>query len=326
MMTETRTYSLYLLAEISGYTSKQPLGYWSPKSVKVDPAFEQAGWDFDNFVIETGGQENRPGGLGGTTGTTPNEPFTITIRQDIWDTVPLSPTLKAYHDLRLVIDDGSGDSYTTTLPVSEFQKVTDGLASSDANNNGALSPQGGWAHDLFYVQHGFGLGASIEVWCLPVYYPDDPNEIPLVGLVWTKCNEILVDPAGYVYDLNKAGIDYDWPAVPPDDALITNAIVTATERTGDNSWARWQAEKTGQINPQVTDNTTKDGIKIPGYFAFYVPSGQYKVLASAPYCASYTSPILTVVDSPVFHNVGMRCTDEAQTGIGYEIYLPVLMR
>ena len=325
-MTETRTYSLYLLAEINGDTSAPPFSYWSPMSVKVDPAFEEAGWDFDNFVIETGGQENRPGGLGGTTGTTPNEPITITIRQDIWDTVPISSTLSAYHDLRLVIDDGSGDTYTTTLPVSEFRKVTDGLANSDANPNGVLSTQGGWAYDLFYVQHGFGPGASIEVWCLPVYYPDDPDDIPLVGLVWTKCNEILVDPAGYVYDLNETVVAYDWPAVPPDDALITNAIVTATMRTGDNSWTRWQAEKTGQINPQVTDYTTEDGIKIPGYFAFYVPSGQYQVQASAPSCALYTSPILTVVDAPVFHNVGMRCTEGAQTGIEFRVYLPVLLR
>ena len=73
------------------------------------------------------------------------------------------------HDLRLVIDDGSGEPYTTTLPVSEFRKVTDGVASSDANANGVLSPQGGWSYDLFYVQHGFGPGASIQVWCRPVY-------------------------------------------------------------------------------------------------------------------------------------------------------------
>jgi len=325
-MTETRTYSLYLLAESNGDTSEPNFGYWSPMSLMVDPAFEQAGWDFDNFVIETGGQENRPGGLGGTTGTTPNEPFTITIRQDIWDTVPFSSTLRANHDLRLVIDDGSSEPYTTTLPVSEFRKVTDGVDGSDANTNGVLSPLGGWSYDLFYVQHGFGPGASIEVWCLPVYYPDDPDDIPLVGLVWTKCNEILVDPAGYVYDLNKTSFEYDWPEVPPDEALITNAIVTATVRTGDNSWARWQAEKTGQINPQVTDYTTEDRIKIPGYFAFYVPSGQYQVLASAPSCALYTSPILTVVDAPVFHNVGMRCTEGAQTGIGFKVYLPVLRR
>jgi hypothetical protein len=325
-MTETRTYSLYLLAEKDGYTSKPQFDYWSPISVNVDPAFEQAGWDFDNFVIESGGQENRPGGLGGTTGTTPNEPITITIRQDIWDTVPLSSTLSAYHDLRLVIDDGFGDTYTTTLPVSEFRKVTDGLAKSDANADGMLSPQGGWAYDLFYIQHGFGPGSSIEVWCLPVYYPDDPEDIPIVGLVWTKCNEILIDPAGYVYDLNETVVAYDWPAVPPDDALITNATVTATVRTGDNSWTRWQAEKTGQINPQVTDYTMEDGIKIPGYFAFYVPSGQYQVQASAPFCALYTSPILTVVDAPVFHNVGMRCTEGAQTGIEVKVYLPVLLR
>jgi hypothetical protein len=325
-MTETRLYSLYLLAEIKGYTSEPSFGSWSPISVEVDPAFDQAGWDFDNFVIETGGQENRPGGLGGTTGTTPNEPFTLTIRQDIWDTVPLSSTLRANHDLRLVIDDGSNEPYTTTLPVTEFRRVMDGVAGADQNGSGVLSPLGVWAYDMIYVHHGMGPGASIEIWCVPVYYPDDPNEIPIVGLVWTKCNEILIDPAGYVYDLNETVVAVDWPAVPPDEALITNATVTATVRTGDNSWTRWQAEKTGQINPQVTDYTTEDGIKIPGYFAFYVPPGQYQVQASAPSCAIYTSPILTVVDAPVFHNVGMRCTEGAQTGIEFMVYLPVLRR
>ncbi|MBA3532824.1 MAG: hypothetical protein H0T73_12940 [Ardenticatenales bacterium] len=100
--------------------------------------------------------------------------------------------------------------------------------------------------------------------------------------------------------------------------------MTATVRNGDDSWARWVAEETGQVNPQFTDASNAARIPIPGYFAFYVPSGQYQVVATAPHCLAYTSPTLTVVDEPVFHNVGMRCNAESQTGIEYTLYLPVL--
>lgn len=324
-MVQTRTYALYLRAELGGSASEPPYGYWTPLQMRIDPAF--AGWDMDNFVFDTGGQESRPGGLGGTTGTTPNEPFTITIRQDLWDSVPLSPTLRAYHDLRLVISGSSSEPYTVTLPVSEFRQVPAEAAATAQSPADALSPLGRWAYDMFYVQHGFGPGSRIEVWCLPVYYPDDPDDIPLVGLVWTLCNEILVDPAGYVYDLSTTNdLEYDWPAVPPSDALITNATVTATVRSGDSSWARWEAEKTGQVNPQVTDFSSADGIKEPGYYAFYVPSGQYRVVSTAPNCLAYTSPILTVVDEPIFHNVGMRCGAAAQVGVEYDLFLPLLVR
>jgi uncharacterized repeat protein (TIGR01451 family) len=324
-LTETKTYSLYLRAELGGQASEPPYGFWSPMAMRVDPLFQQAGWDMDNFVIETENQENRPGGLGGTTGTTPNEPFTITIRQNIWPSVPTSPTLRAYHDLRLVVN----GSEVITLPVSEFRPVPTTTLQTDSpagDMSDLVAKLGYWAYDLFYVQHGFGAGAHVEVWCRPVYYPDDPNEIPIVGLVWTLCNEILVDPAGYVYDVNTTDYTVDWPEVPPDEALITNATVTATVRTGDTSWARWEAEKTGQVNPQITDHTTKDGIKVPGYYAFYVPSGQYRVLASAPGCVPYTSPILTVIDEPIFHNVGMRCSSSAQIGVSYDLFLPVMLR
>lgn len=323
-MTDERTYSLYLRAELGGLVSSMPFAGWEPLPVRVDAAF--AGWDLDNFVIETGGQENRPGGLGGTTGVTPNDAFTITIRQDLWPSVPTSPTLRAYHDLRLVIEEDGNEPYTITLPVTEFRPVpTDTLATA-YNPAGALNPLFTLGYDKFYVQHGFGPGAHIHVWCRPVYYPDDPNDIPIVGLVWTLCNEILIDPAGYVYDVNTAGGAYEWPDVPPNAALVTNATVTATERLADDAWTRWEAEKTGQVNPQITDQSPADGIDVPGYYAFYVPSGQYKVLARAPDCAQYSSPILTVVDAPIFHNVGLRCSPEAQVGVQWGVFLPIVIR
>jgi hypothetical protein len=99
-------------------------------------------------------------------------------------------------------------------------------------------------------------------------YPDDPNDMPIVGLVWTLCNELLIDPAGYVYDVTTAGGAVDWPEVPP---------------------------------------------------------GQYRVEAAATGCARYTSPILTVVDAPIFHNVGLRCSSAAQIGVSYDAFLPTVV-
>lgn len=322
-MTETRTYSLYLRAELGSIVSEAPWGYWMPMPVRVDPAF--ANWDMDNFTISTEGQENSPGGLGGTTGIGPNAPFTITIRQSIWPSVPSSPTLSALHDLRLVIDEGMDEPYTVTLPVTEFRSVPTNTLSTGQSVAAPLAALDYMSYDLFYVQHGFGPGAHVHVWCRPVYYPDDPDDLPIVGLVWTLCNELLIDPAGYVYDVNTAGGAVDWPDIPPSASLVTNATVTATVRTGDDTWARWQAELSGQVNPQTTDESKNDRIDVPGYYAFYVPPGQYRVEAAANGCARYTSPILTVVDAPIFHNVGMRCSSAAQIGVSYDAFLPAIM-
>ncbi len=320
-LTQGVTKAYYLRAEWNGRYSPAPnfLGFWTPFFVVADPLLD--GWDLDNFVVETGGQTYYPGGLGGTTGTTPNAPFTLRIRQWIRSDVPTTPSLRDLHTLRLVIDDGSGVTRTETLPVTEFRPVTTPLASG-------VSPAAlRLEYDLIYVHYGLGPGARVEIWCLPIYYDDaNPDLPPLVGLVWVKCNEILIDPAGYVYDLNTTGTSYDWPAIPPSDALVTNATVTVTVRSGDNSWTLWNAATSGQVNPQVTDLTTPDGIRVPGYFAFYVPPGQYRVLASAPDCTSYVSPILTVVDAPVFHNVALRCGTNAQVGVNVKVYLPSIQR
>ncbi len=177
--------------------------------------------------------------------------------------------------------------------------------------------------DFIYVHKGFGPGSKIEIWCLPVFYTDEG--LPIVGLVYVKCHEILVDPAGYVYDREKAGRDIPWPEKPDDKYLIPNATVTVTVRQGDNSFVPWNAAATGQVNPQFTDSSATDRINVPGYFAFYVPSGQYKLFASAPGCVSFESPILTVVETPVFYNVGMRCTASAAGRITYTTALPALI-
>ena len=183
------------------------------------------------------------------------------------------------------------------VPPTEIRRV------EDAGKTGGTEDHfDSW--DFIYVQKGFGPGSLVEIWCLPVAYTEDG--LPIVGLVYVKCHEMLIDPAGYVYDVEIAGSEYEWPSIPPDESLITDATVTALQRTGDDAWERWAAEETGQVNPQVTDEVTEDRINVPGYYAFYVPAGQYQVNATAPGYADYTSPILTVIDSPVFHNVGMQ--------------------
>lgn len=320
-LTATTTY-LYMRAEKDGvFSTPELFGYYEPLAVRVDPAFEQAGWDLDNFSISAGPKETKPGGLGGQVGTTPQDTITITIRQELPDYVPGDPEKASYLDLRFKIEDSEG-VFTETVPVTEFRPVSAALADSP---QGANQPDLRREYDIITVHKGFGPGSKIEVWCRPVYYPETPDELPLVGLVWTLCQEILVDPAGYVYDANKAGTTYEWPEVPPDDVLILNATVTATVRTGDDLWERWEAERTGQVNPQVTNTSKADGIGVPGYYAFYVPSGQYQVQASAPGCSPYLSPILTVIDAPIFHNVGMRCSKDALIGVQY-LYLPLTVK
>lgn len=319
----TGTVALYLQAEKDGEKSAPLWNDWSPFFILVDPLFEQSGFDFDNFVIEADDHEVRPGGIGGSSGTTPDAEFTITMRQQVPDSVASNSGLWGLHDLELHITDGTTDPYTETLKVKEMRKVTSSQA-SDAESQAV----DGWEYeDLIYVHKGFGPGSKIEVWCRPVYYPDEYSDLPpIVGLVWVKCHEIVVDPAGYVYDTEKAGGDYDWPSVPPNEALLTKATVTVMKRVGDDTWEPWDAEETAQVNPQVTDSSTQDRILIPGYFAFYVPPGQYRVEATAEHCAPYTSPILTVIDAPVFHNVGMRCTAESQSGVGYPVFVPFLVK
>lgn len=315
---ETRDYALYLRVEKDGESSQAQYGYWSPHFIRVDPRFEQAGFDLDNFKIDSGGQEVTPGAIGGRSGTTPNEDLKIQIRQKAPDSIATDPSLLETHALQLVVTE-DGRRVTETLPVAQVTKVV------TPTNSGGLSASDHFSSwDFIYVHKGFGPGSIVEIWCLPVFYSEDG--IPIVGLVYVKCHEMVVDPAGYVYDRDKAGRDIPWPEKPADEYLIPNATVTATVRQGDNSYVRWRAEDYGQVNPQATDLKTADRILVNGYFAFYVPPGQYKVLATAPGCTPFESPVLTVVEEPVFYNVGMRCATSAAGQVLWNVYLPALDR
>jgi uncharacterized repeat protein (TIGR01451 family) len=244
--------------------------------------------DPEGVGIETGGQDYAPGGLGSEVGTAPGEPVTITVRLEP-ACVPISASLS-------IRNTRTGEQLPPLTPVDEVRAA------------------GTYTYTFVFKAHA---GGEYETEFAYVCGGEE-ERVPIVI--------ILIDPAGYVYDVNTAGGEYTWPSKPPSDSLVVNATVTATVRTGDNTWEVWDAGAHEQYNPQVTDRTTADGVREPGYYAFFVPAGQYKVAASAPECTRYQSPILTVVDEPIYHNVGLRCTDQAATGVDYQIYLPLLVR
>ncbi len=308
-MNESRKYYLYFQAELNGEKSAPFMNVYSPLAIEVNSILDSAGFDFDHFVIQTGDQEVLPGALGGSSGTVPYEDIVIKKRFKAPPSILTDTSMWDNHKMKLVVTE-NGNTYEQVLPLARVEKVNPQKKTSPVKASSTADYD---SYDFIYVQKGFGPGATVEVWCLPIYYTEEG--LPLVGLVWIKCHEILIDPAGYVYDEDIAGETYDWPAVPPENSLIKNATVTAMVRTGDDSWERWKAEETGQVNPQITDDLTEDKIKIPGYFAFYVPSGQYRVEATAPNYVDVVSPILTVVDEPVFYNVAMKKSASSTVGI-----------
>jgi uncharacterized repeat protein (TIGR01451 family) len=295
---ESRDYYLYFRAEKDGKVS----GLSQPLHITVNTALAEAGFDMGGYSVNTGKGETKPGGLGGTTGTTPNEETTITLRQTAPAGIDTDKNMQEFHRLKITVDD-HGAITETTIPVSRVVHVgKDPLYCFDS-----------W--DFIYVIPGYGPSVKITVSFKPVKY-DCTTKVPEYILVDDiTITEILIDPAGYVYDVEAAGHEYTWPEVPPDNSLIDNATVTAYVRQGDQDWGVWDAAKYDQVNPQVTDTVTEDKVKQKGYYAFFVPSGQYRVMAEAPDFAGYESPILTVINEPIYHNVGMRRAKQTQTGV-----------
>jgi uncharacterized repeat protein (TIGR01451 family) len=295
-MTEAKIYYLYARAEMNGQASAPFFDIWEPMMIRVEPMIDLSGFDLDNFAVQSGDNIVHPGALGTTSGTVPDVDITITKRLNAPTSILTDHSLWGHHLMKLRITEND-ITREEDWPVTRVELPPNGKVGTREAN----AIQG---TNFIYVHKGFGPGAKIEVWCLPVYY-DSNGQLALVGLVYVKCHEILIDPAGYVYDKDIAGSTYDWPDVPPAKSLIKNATVTCLTRTGDNTFVKWDAAATGQVNPQVTDSLTNDRILINGYFAFYVPSGQYQINATAPEYIEYVSPVLTVIDEPVFHNVGM---------------------
>ncbi|MCB8945243.1 MAG: carboxypeptidase regulatory-like domain-containing protein [Ardenticatenaceae bacterium] len=108
----------------------------------------------------------------------------------------------------------------------------------------------------------------------------------------------LIDPDGYVYDASL-GADY----------RLAGAVVTCYEWV-EGEWLVWNGAIWGQSNAQTT--------AADGYYAFFTLPGDYKVVVSADGYGEYESPVLTVVDAPVHHNVALWPI--------HELYLPFVVK
>lgn len=300
-LTETGDYHLYFRAELDDKTSSVSM----PLTLSVNTALADAGFDMDGYSVETGDNKSSPGGLGGKTGSIPGEDIIITLRMTAPDEVESDSTLWKFHNLKATVED-EGNSTEVEIPPSSVKYA------------GKDSDQCFKSWDFTYILSGYGPGARVTVKYHPFKYACGtgiPEEIIGDDITIT---EILIDPAGYVYDRDIAGSDYEWPEIPPAESLIDKAAVTAWERTGDEEWTMWDAAAHGdQVNPQITDTTTEDKVKEKGYFAFFVPTGQYRVTATAPEYADAESPILTVINEPIYYNLAMHRSTSYETSVAH---------
>ena len=127
-------------------------------------------------------------------------------------------------------------------------------------------------------------------------------DICVSGLLRTILGGVItIDPDGYVYDAAQ-GIE----------EVIQGATVTCDMYDEDfETWEAWPAGLyDNQVNPQVTGTD--------GYYAFFVPPGQYRVRATAPGYDSHTSPDIFVIDEIVHYNIPMMG--------GGGIFLPFVVR
>jgi len=77
-----------------------------------------------------------------------------------------------------------------------------------------------------------------------------------------------------------------------------------------DTWREWLGSIWGQPNPLTTE--------ADGYLAFYPLPGKYRLYVSAGGFERATSPILTVVDGPLYYNLALTPLDR--------VYLPLVFR
>ena len=118
----------------------------------------------------------------------------------------------------------------------------------------------------------------------PPGYPPDPP--PDDG--W-----VLIDPDGYVFD-STLGFD---PQNPTQHVISGTKVTCMAFLPGWGGWVPWPAHLyDNQINPQVVGSN--------GYFAFFVPPGQYYLQVEPPAgFQAWRSPVVTVVNEIVHVNV-----------------------
>ncbi len=110
---------------------------------------------------------------------------------------------------------------------------------------------------------------------------------------------VLIEPDGLIYEATGT----------MSDTLSGVEVTCYYSDTHAGQWMQWEAWHYEQVNPQTTLND--------GYYSFYTPRGTYRVVAEKEGYPTYTSPDLTVVDTPVRHNIPLG---------DFKIYLPLVMR
>ncbi len=152
---------------------------------------------------------------------------------------------------------------------------------------------------------------ELDLWEVTFHlWMSDPHSTYDIWLDWdcggvpesVRLLSVVIDPDGYVYDdsLVSAG------------ALITNSLILDAEVTAYvwrpdlEQWQLWPAGSYGQFNPQWTDGTTEDGVLVEGYYSFLTPPGQYLITAEAPGYQPYQSPVLTVINDPIHHDIPLQ--------------------
>lgn len=251
---------------------------------------------------------------------------------------PISPTLQVllYNDEGLMV--GHQDlaaTYTETLngyvefefgtPQNEsfelfvhyFCPVTGALA---AQMPASLARPSGWWQDL---KDWFGCWESLGC--------DKPDPPPPPKPGCPGCTPIErprprpkpTDPDGFVYDCSmvRAGATIA-------QSIITQAWVTATQRTGTGLFTNWNALEYDQVNPQRTDSIYPDKVSKPGYYSFLVPAGDYRIKTTAPGYVPFESQVLHVTNFPVTLNVPMKRLGEVGdcAPAMYRIFLPIVRR
>ncbi len=294
---DTGLYYIYFLAKrvSDGEYSLYGRDTWLPIILYINPYIDEMGIDESTFTIQVGQQVYKPGTLSCMVGGLPGDTISISVLMDVPDSIAEDPSRWKEYAWLVYSSNASGTVVDTLVP---------NMHSSFEKNRVSGKPLG-WYQDLkdwFGCWEGLGCDKEYEPPVCPGCVPR-PRPRPRVG----------VDPAGYVYDPATAKGTYAWPSIPPRSSLITSATVTAYARNTDTTWILWPAGDYYQVNPQVTDATTEDKVKEEGYYAFIVPGGQYIVTSQSPGYLDYSSPILTVINSPVYHNIGMRRMPKGQT-------------
>lgn len=143
----------------------------------------------------------------------------------------------------------------------------------------------GTAHDIIVESQCDGLGGG-------------------TGPLKTSRGGVLIDPDGFVFDVDAGG-SYDaltgvYSPVAAISGITVTAYVSMPEWGG---WVPWPAHLyNNQVNPQVTGED--------GYFAFFTPPGLYYLEAEgAAGYQTWRSPVVEVVNEIVHVNVPLTLFD-----------------